>query len=122
MKTKTNNKRISIRSIAKGFNSRSRACHRCPLLPICDRSLCKVCSNSFVEGFIKGYNYNKKVIKDKALQKDERDEIRIYKYIAKGLEHEVGCDYWTYLFLKLTYSDEGLTDVEYKEYKKHHGI
>ena len=53
----------SIKQIAKEYNGRSRACKKCPYLKCCTPQLHDICSNAFVEGFIKGYNNHKKQLK-----------------------------------------------------------
>lgn len=126
--TNNNNKRkLSIHKIANLYNSRSRACEKCPFryqlqYNIKGVTVCNICSSAFVEGFIKGTKYIKNEIKKQRVEVDERDKVNIYKYTSNGKEQEVGCTYWQYLFLKLTYGDNGLTDEEYKEYKKHNNI
>lgn len=52
-------KRLSIRTIAKQTNGRSRACARCKYLGLCTPDVSTICYNSFIEGFIKGVKYQK---------------------------------------------------------------
>lgn len=66
------NKKLSIDRIANIYNSRSRACTKCPFsihnpihyIGIKERVLddiCGQCNKSFIEGFKKGYKFNNKL-------------------------------------------------------------
>lgn len=50
----------SVERMAKEANRRSRACKDCSLLINCNIETQKVCSNAFIEGYIKGYKQGKK--------------------------------------------------------------
>lgn len=119
--------KTSITKIAKKADNNSRACGKCPFqyrlsYNIKGVTVCDICRKAFIEGFIKGVKHIKNEIKKQHAEIDERNKVNIYKYTVNGKEQEVGCNYWTYLFLKLTYGDNGLTDEEYKVYKEHNKI
>ena len=44
---------------------------------------------------------------------------KLYKYTSNGVVREVYCTYIDYLFLKLYYDDNGLSEEEYKYFKEH---
>lgn len=49
----------SIEQMAKEANGRSRACKDCSLFMDCNKTTQKICSDAFIEGFIKGYKQGK---------------------------------------------------------------
>lgn len=51
------------------------------------------------------------------MKETNKEKRTIHSYKVNGKVHNVSCTRQEYLFLKLTYSDYGLTDEEYKEYK-----
>lgn len=56
----------SIKQKAILYNGRSQKCHICPLkMGKCTPEIMRVCSDSFIEGFIKGTIFIKKQIKEK---------------------------------------------------------
>ena len=50
----------TIRQMAEDANKKSRACKDCSLLINCNIETQKVCSDAFIEGYIKGYKQGKK--------------------------------------------------------------
>ena len=52
-----------VKREAKRQNGRSLACSKCPLKGSCLPSIHKICSDSFVEGFIKGVKFAEKKLK-----------------------------------------------------------
>ena len=50
----------SIEQMAKEANGRSRACVNCSLFIKCNMETQKVCSDAFIEGYIKGYKQGRK--------------------------------------------------------------
>ena len=44
---------------------------------------------------------------------------QLWTYTSHGVKQEVYCNRFSYLFIKLYYDDNGLTDEEYEEYKKY---
>ena len=50
----------SVEQMAKEANGRSRACKDCSLFIKCNMETQKVCSDAFIEGYIKGYKQGKK--------------------------------------------------------------
>ena len=50
----------SIAQMAKETNGRSMACMKCRLLTRCTLDTAEICSNSFVEGYTKGYKQARK--------------------------------------------------------------
>ena len=48
-----------------------------------------------------------------------KSEKKNWTYISNGTEHKVYCDRHWFLFLKLCYDDNGLTNEEYEEYKNY---
>ena len=50
----------SIEKMAKEANGRSRACVNCILFTKCNMETQKICSDAFIEGYIKGYKKGKK--------------------------------------------------------------
>ena len=57
---KHGNKKKSIEQMAKEANGRSRACNICSLFMKCNMITQKICSDAFIEGYIKGYKQGKK--------------------------------------------------------------
>lgn len=55
----------SIKQQAKLANGRSHRCEKCPFLNRCTPNTSKVCSDNFVEGFIKGVKFIKRQMKEK---------------------------------------------------------
>lgn len=103
-------KTTSLDKVAYLYNGRSRACAKCTYHHTCGPLVMEVCTNSFVEGFKKGYKHRQKQITNK----------KLYNYINEaGDKVEVFCTRRQYLFLKLTYGKDGLTNKEYKEYKSY---
>lgn len=49
----------------------------------------------------------------------EKEQRTIHSYVSKGKVHNVACTRREFLFLKLTYSDAGLSIEEYEEYKNY---
>lgn len=49
----------------------------------------------------------------------EKIEKKIYTYENERGVQEVWCDYYTWLFLRLHYASQGLTEEEFEEYKKY---
>ena len=45
----------SVEQMAKKANGRSRACKDCSLFMNCNMAIQKICSDAFIEGYIKGY-------------------------------------------------------------------
>ena len=45
----------SVEQMAKEANGRSRACKNCRLFIKCNAETQKICSDAFIEGYIKGY-------------------------------------------------------------------
>lgn len=45
----------SVEQMAKEANGRSRACNICSLFMKCNMATQKICSDAFIEGYIKGY-------------------------------------------------------------------
>ena len=45
----------SVEQMAKEANGRSRACVNCSLFTKCNTATQKICSEAFIEGYIKGY-------------------------------------------------------------------
>ena len=54
------NEKKSVEQMAKEANRRSRACKDCSLLINCNIETQKICSDAFIEGYIKGYKQGKK--------------------------------------------------------------
>jgi hypothetical protein len=52
-------KALSLRDKAKVASGRSRACNTCPFVP-CSLVLSRVCKNSFIDGYLKGYRQAKR--------------------------------------------------------------
>ena len=50
----------SVMQMAKETNGRSRACDICSLFMKCNMVTQKICSDAFIEGYIKGYKQGKK--------------------------------------------------------------
>ena len=50
----------SIEQMAKEANGRSRSCVNCTLFMKCNMATQKICSDAFIEGYIKGYKQGKK--------------------------------------------------------------
>ena len=50
----------SIEQMAKEANGRSRACNICSLFMKCNMITQKICSDAFIEGYIKGYKQGRK--------------------------------------------------------------
>ena len=50
----------SIEQMAKEANGRSKACKDCSLFMDCNKTTQKICSDAFIEGYIKGYKQAKK--------------------------------------------------------------
>ena len=50
----------SVEQMAKEANGRSRACNICHLFMKCNMVTQKICSDAFIEGYIKGYKQGKK--------------------------------------------------------------
>ena len=50
----------SVEQMAKEANGRSRACVNCSLFIKCNTATQKICSDAFIEGYIKGYKQGKK--------------------------------------------------------------
>ena len=50
----------SVEQMAKEANGRSRACVNCILFTKCNIETQKICSDAFIEGYIKGYKKGKK--------------------------------------------------------------
>ena len=50
----------SIEQMAKEANGRSRACVNCSLFIKCNTARHKICSDAFIEGYIKGYKQGRK--------------------------------------------------------------
>lgn len=50
----------SVERMAKEANGRSRACKDCSLFMKCDMITQKICSDAFIEGYIKGYKQGRK--------------------------------------------------------------
>ena len=50
----------SIEQMAKEANGRSRACNICSLFMKCNTATQKICSDAFIEGYIKGYKQGRK--------------------------------------------------------------
>ena len=50
----------SVAQMAKEANGRSRACVNCSLFMNCNMITQKICSDAFIEGYIKGYKQEKK--------------------------------------------------------------
>ena len=50
----------SVEQMAKKANGRSRACKDCSLFMDCNKTAQKICSDAFIEGYIKGYKQAKK--------------------------------------------------------------
>lgn len=44
---------------AKRQAGKSQACSKCPLLKQCNMAMLRACTDSFVEGFLKGINFAK---------------------------------------------------------------
>ena len=57
---KHGNKKKSIEQMAKEANGRSRACVNCSLFIKCNTATQKICSDAFIEGYIKGYKQGRK--------------------------------------------------------------
>lgn len=55
---------LSIEQQAKLANGRSHRCEKCPFLNQCTPNTSKVCSDNFVEGFIKGVKFIKKQMRE----------------------------------------------------------
>ena len=114
-------KTTSLDKVAHLYNGRSRDCAKClfdlkypyhymGIKKEVLEDICKQCTNSFVEGFKKGYKHRQKQTTNK----------KLYNYINEaGDKIEVFCTRQQYLFLKLTYGKDGLTNKEYKEYKSY---
>lgn len=51
---------------AKRQNGSSRACSRCPLQGKCTFEVHKICSEAFIEGFLKGVKYAEKQLNIKS--------------------------------------------------------
>lgn len=52
------------------------------------------------------------------MTKEEKLEKRVYTYVNEsGKTQEVYTDYYGWLFLRLCYGKDGLTEEEYIEYK-----
>ena len=49
----------SVEQMAKEANGRSRACNICSLFMKCNMATQKICSDAFIEGYIKGYKQGK---------------------------------------------------------------
>ena len=56
---KHGNKKKSVEQMAKEANGRSRACNICSLFMKCNMATQKICSDSFIEGYKKGYKQGK---------------------------------------------------------------
>ena len=50
----------SVEQMAKETNGRSRSCGNCTLFMKCNMATQKICSDAFIEGYIKGYKQGKK--------------------------------------------------------------
>ncbi len=50
----------SVEQMAKEANGRSMACKDCSLFMKCSMIAQKICSDAFIEGYIKGYKQAKK--------------------------------------------------------------
>ena len=50
----------SVEQMAKEANGRSRACVNCSLFMNCNIKKQKICSDSFIEGYKKGYEQGRK--------------------------------------------------------------
>ena len=53
------NAKKSVEQMAKEANGRSRACVNCSLFMNCNMITQKICSDSFIEGYKKGYKQGK---------------------------------------------------------------
>lgn len=54
-------RKSSLRRKAAVFNGKSRACTKCPfVMRNLREDVCKVCSEAFIEGFLKGYKLNER--------------------------------------------------------------
>ena len=53
----------------------------------------------------------------KTINSDSKRQF--WTYISRGEIKRVWCTRHEYLFLKLCYDDNGLTEEEYKEYRNH---
>ena len=49
----------TIRQMAEDANKKSRACVNCSLFMNCNMITQKICSDAFIEGYIKGYKQGK---------------------------------------------------------------
>lgn len=49
---------------AKKQAGKSQTCSKCPLLGKCSMEMLRACTDSFVEGFLKGVNFAKKKIEN----------------------------------------------------------
>ena len=52
------------------------------------------------------------------MPKKKKETKQLYSYISNGTKKEVYCTYIDYLFLKLHYDDNGLSEEEYKYFKE----
>ena len=50
----------SVEQMAKEANGRSRACVNCSIRMKCSMITQKICSNAFIEGYIKGHKQGRK--------------------------------------------------------------
>ena len=50
----------SVKQMAKEANGSSRACVNCSLFMNCNMATQKICSDAFIEGYIKGYKQGRK--------------------------------------------------------------
>ena len=50
----------SVEQMAKKANGSSRACVNCSLFMNCNMITQKICSDAFIEGYIKGYKQGRK--------------------------------------------------------------
>ena len=57
---KPSKEKKSVNKMAKEANGRSRACVNCSLFMNCNMITQKICSDAFIEGYIKGYKQAKK--------------------------------------------------------------